>query len=235
MAAVFTVVYAFILFGSGFWYGDAFLKRTHSNGSTVYAGTLGGEKLSVTVSDGKTVLFHFGSNVYGPFTLETDPSSVPDDHVMRTFMTGITIRRGEQGWFHGAILDVVDQRWLYDSDRDTMEAIELPGRSFSAGTAVRASDLTEPSPAAITAVLEGPPLGQRAGVFLWFPGMFFCVLTVFSILFAEEWFRWGLKFRIRDAEQAEPSEWFLFFRGLSWALLAILGLIWFVLGLVLPI
>ena len=76
---------------------------------------------------------------------------------------------------------------------------------------------------------------QRAGTFFWFPGMFFCVLTILSILFADEWFYWGLKFRIRDAEQAEASEWFLFFRGISWALLAVISLIWFVLGLVLPI
>ncbi|MBP5154500.1 MAG: hypothetical protein ILP12_05790 [Lachnospiraceae bacterium] len=200
IATVFTVVYGLVLFGSGFWYGDAFLKRSYSDGGTVYAGTLGGEKLSVTVSDGNTALFRFGSSLYGPFSLETDPASLPESHVMKTFMTDITIRRGEQIWFRGAVLDLLDQRWLYDPDRDTMETIELPGRSFSAGTAGRASDLAEPSATAVTAILEGPPLVQRGSAFFWFPGMLVCILTVLSILFWEEWFRWDLKFRIRDAE-----------------------------------
>lgn len=235
IAVIFTAVYALEMFRSGFWYGDVFLKRRQEGESTVYAGALGGERILVTVSDKNTAEFKFGDDTYGPFSLERDPSAVPEDHVMRPFMTGITIRRGTQVWFRGAIMDLLDQRWLYDSEKDSLEPLSLPDRSDLAGSAQRASDLTEPSAASVTVILDGPPLGQRGGAIFWFPGIIFAVLTAVSVIFAEELFRWSLQFRIRDAEQAEPSEWFLLRQGVGWVFLALLSLLWFALGLILPL
>lgn len=96
IAVVFTAIYAFVLFGSGFWYGDVFLKQSRSAESTLYSGILSGEAVSVIVTEENSALFRFGSRSYGPFILEKDPASLPENHVMKTFMTGITIRRGSR-------------------------------------------------------------------------------------------------------------------------------------------
>ena len=45
-----------------------------------------------------------------------------------------------------------------------------------------------------------------------------------SVLFADELFRFNLAFRIRDADRAEPSEWEIAGRYISWAVLPVVAL-----------
>ena len=61
--------------------------------------------------------------------------------------------------------------------------------------------------------------------------MFVCAVTAFSILFADELFRWDLSFRVRDVEQAEPSDWEIASRYIGWAVCLILALGIFIKGL----
>ena len=65
----------------------------------------------------------------------------------------------------------------------------------------------------------------------WFMGVVICVLTAVSILYVEELFRWNLSFQIRNVEKAEPSEWEIAGRYISWTLLPVLALVVFVIGL----
>ena len=51
------------------------------------------------------------------------------------------------------------------------------------------------------------------------------------ILFADELFRWNLAFRIRNAEDAEPSELELAGRYITWTVLPLAALAVFVIGL----
>ena len=57
------------------------------------------------------------------------------------------------------------------------------------------------------------------------------IFTAISILFADEIFRWNLAFRIRNVEQAEPSEWEITSRYIVWTVLPILITIFFIVGL----
>ena len=57
------------------------------------------------------------------------------------------------------------------------------------------------------------------------------VITVVSILFADELFRWNLSFQIRDVYDAEPSEWEIFTRYAGWTVLTVLTPIMYVIGL----
>lgn len=65
----------------------------------------------------------------------------------------------------------------------------------------------------------------------WFGAVFVCVLNAGLMLFADELFRWNLKFRIRDIEYAEPSDWEIAGRYVGWTALAVMALILFVTGL----
>ena len=58
-----------------------------------------------------------------------------------------------------------------------------------------------------------------------------CVMTAASILYADELFRWGLSFRVRDPEAAEPSDWELASRYFTWIALPMIALAMFIMGL----
>ena len=61
--------------------------------------------------------------------------------------------------------------------------------------------------------------------------MFLCILTAFSILFADELFRWNLALRIQNADRAEPSDWEIAGRYISWTLLPVIAMFVFIEGL----
>ena len=83
----------------------------------------------------------------------------------------------------------------------------------------------------ILELTEGPEL-QHKGVWIaWFGGVFVCAVTAFSILFADELFRWDLSFRVRDVEQAEPSDWEIASRYIGWAFCILMALLIFIKGL----
>ena len=84
----------------------------------------------------------------------------------------------------------------------------------------------------ILELTEGPELQHKGVWAAWFGGVFICAVTAFSILFADELFRWDLSFRVRDVEQAEPSDWEIASRYIGWTGFLILALGIFIKGLV---
>ena len=66
---------------------------------------------------------------------------------------------------------------------------------------------------------------------MWLLGIYACAVTVCSILFADELFRWNLSFSIRHADRAEPTDWEIATRYISWTVLPIMALVIFILGL----
>lgn len=61
--------------------------------------------------------------------------------------------------------------------------------------------------------------------------VFICIITADSILFVDELFRFHLWFRIGDVEGAEPSEWEIAVRYISWTILPIYAFVCFITGL----
>lgn len=61
--------------------------------------------------------------------------------------------------------------------------------------------------------------------------MLLCVVTLLSMLFADELFRFDLSFRVRDPDRAEPSDWEMAGRHISWTLLPVMALVVFIIGL----
>lgn len=58
-----------------------------------------------------------------------------------------------------------------------------------------------------------------------------CVATAVSMLVADELFRIQLSFSIRNVEDAEPSDWEIFGRYVTWTVVPILALLAFIIGL----
>ena len=80
-------------------------------------------------------------------------------------------------------------------------------------------DPMAPAPKTILRLLNGPELTSKGDWSAWFYAVFISILNAVLILFADELFRLNLAFRIRNADRAEPSEWEIAERYISWVVL----------------
>jgi len=233
MVLVFTVVYPLTIAREGFAYKNAILIPIEENGSTVYSGKIQGKQTSFTVFADKTVEFQYGDKTYGPYTAKEDPTAIPHDNDMGEAMTGVELRQGEKILFRGGVLNQGGYRWLYNED-GSMTAFEITAYT-SNGTLIDGKgnviDPMAPSVSTILDLMADPELTHKGELLAWFGGVFVCIVTAISILFADELFRWNLAFQIRNVDRAEPSEWEIAGRYISWTILPIIAMIVFITGL----
>lgn len=233
MALVFAVVYRITISRVGFEYKDTILVPSQENGGTVYSGKIQGQQARFTVSEDKTVVFQHGNKTYGPYTAKEDPTAIPKDTPMANHMTGVELRQKEDILFRGGVMENGDSYWLYNED-GTSSNIGL-FYTTSGGTTLDGNgnviDPVEPSAHTILKLMNDPGLTHKGEWFAWFGAVFICVLNALSILFADELFRWNLAFQIRDADYAEPSDWEIAGRYISWTVLPVVALAILIVGL----
>ena len=233
MALVFASVYSKTISRVGFEYMDTILVPAQENGGTVYSGKIRGQQAQFTVSKDKTVVFRHGDNSYGPYTAKKDPAAIPQDSEMVSSMTGVELRQGETILFRGGVLKTEDIYWLYNEDGTPSNL----GFSYvsSDGTKRDANgneiDPMEPSVSTILELMGRPRLTHQGDRLAWFLAVFLCLINAISILFADELFRWNLAFQIRNADQAEPSDWEITGRYHAWTAIPVMALVVFLMGL----
>ncbi len=223
MILAFTVIYPIVTALSGFLYEDTILVPAEEDGGTVYSGKIRGTAASFTVSADKTVIFQYGNTVYGPYTVKEDPAAIPKDSDLQAQMTGIELRCGGEIVFRGGVVNSGDWRMLYNEDGsfDLLRSI----------TATMSDGTMEPSVSTILDLTDGPALTHKGTWLGWFGGVLICVITALTMLFADELFRWNASFLVRNAEEAEPSDWEIAGRYIAWTVLPISALVLFILGL----
>lgn len=228
MTLVFAVAYPMTIAKTGFAYKGAILIRSEEDGGTVYSGQVRGQSARFTVHADGTVEFQCGDKTYGPYTAREDPAAVPEDNEMGPSMTGIELRRGEDILFRGGVMDSGDDRWLFNEDGSWAD---LGVVTVGGGTERDDIDPLEPSVSELLDLMAGPELTHKGQWLALFGGVVVCVLNGLSMLFADELFCWELSFRIRGADRAEPSDWELEARTISWTVLSVLALVIFLAGL----
>ena len=223
MILAFTVTYPIVTARSGFLYKDAILVPAEEDGGTVYSGKIYGTAASFTVSADKTVIFQYGNTVYGPYTVKEDPAAIPKDSDLQAQMTGIELRCGGEIVFRGGVVNSGDWRMLYNEDGsfDLLRSI----------TATMSDGTMEPSVSTILDLMDGPALTHKGTWLGWFGGVLICVITALTMLFADELFRWNASFLVRNAEEAEPSDWEIAGRYITWTALPVMAAVIFILGL----
>ena len=237
MTLLFTALYLAATARKGFAYQNAILTPVQVGRETVYSGKIQGEPARFTVYADRTVLFQYGGQTYGPYTAREDPSAVPKTSELAGQMTGVELSCGGQLLFRGGVLDLGGRRLLYNTDGTIADAgVTVTVTYGNQGAVVmdengKVIDPMEPSVLTILDLMAGPELRHKGAWPLWAAGVLVCALTAASILFADEWFRLGLAFRIRGADRAEPSDWEIAGRYLSWTALPILALALFIGGL----
>lgn len=200
MILVFAVIYPVTIAREGFSYCDEILTPTQENGDTTYSGKINGQQAKFTVSEDKTVVFQYGDKTYGPYTAKKDSTAVPKDNELSPSMTGVELRQGDEILFRGGVQNLggsFDKTyWLYNEDG----SIEDCGLSVVAGNGIALDangnpiDPMKPSSSTILSLMAGPELTHKGDWVAWFGGVFICILTAISILFADEIFRWNLAF-----------------------------------------
>ena len=223
MILAFTVTYPIVTARSGFLYKDAILVPAEEDGGTVYSGKIYGTAASFTVSADKTVIFQYGNTVYGPYTVKEDPAAIPKDSDLQAQMTGIELRCGGEIVFRGGVVNSGDWRMLYNEDGsfDLLRSI----------TATMSDGTMEPSVSTILDLTDGPALTHKGTWLGWFGGVLICVIAALAMLFADELFRWNASFLVRNAEEAEPSDWEIAGRYITWTVLPVMAAVIFILGL----
>lgn len=93
MVLVFAVVYSMTISKVGFEYKDAIFVPSQENGSTVYSGRLRGQKAYFSVSQDKTVVFHYGNKIYGPYTVKEDNTAIPEEKKTLEYIVGVELRQ----------------------------------------------------------------------------------------------------------------------------------------------
>lgn len=226
MAITFWGLYSMTTSRVGFEYKGTILVPSLENGNTVYSGKIKGQQARFTVSEDKTVVFQHGDKTFGPYTAKEDSTAIPKGKEWAEYMTGVELLQGDSILFRGGVMEYADGYWLYNEDGtlNISDGIE----SDENGKII---DPMTPSASIILNLTNDPKLTHKGEWVAWFVAVFFCVLNAVSILFADELFHWNLKFQIRDAEQAKPSDWEIAGRYVGWTVLTIAALILFITGL----
>lgn len=229
MALVFAALYSAAVSRVGFAYRNAILVPEQEGGSAVYSGKIQGQPARFTVSQDRAVVFELDGRTYGPYTAEEDPAAIPQGAEMAAQMTGVLLRQGNELLFRGGVMKIGDTYLLLSADGS--EFFPVPAGGSAWDEAGQEPDLMAPSAADILALMDGPTLTHKGAWPVWFAAVFLCALDALMVLFADELFRWNLKFQIRDPDRAEPSDWEIAGRYLSWTILLIAALVVFLLGL----
>lgn len=232
LVLVFSVLYPVTMGREGYLYRGALLTPGQEEGGTVYTGTVNGEQARFTVAPDKAVTFQYGETVYGPYTAVEDPGAIPES-VDMSGLTGVELRKGEEVIFRGGVVRQGNTLWLYHENGD----LENGGITITTSTGVTLDehgnvvDPNEPSLSTILELMGGPALTHKGDWLPYLLGVFLCAVTAVTILFADELFRFQLSFRVRDVENAEPTDLELFGRYAGWTVLPIAALVIFLLGL----
>lgn len=236
MALGFSIGFFMTVSRVGFAYQDAIFVPSQENGATVYSGSLQWQRARFTVSADKTVAFECGGKTYGPYTAREDPTAVPKDADRAESMTGVELLEGEEILFRGSVENAPGLGLLLTNEDGTSESFRI---SYTTSDGIERDengeilDPAEPRAATILELMAGPELTHKGHWFPWLMGVVVCVVNGWSMLFADELFRWELMFKIRNPEQAEPTDLQIAGRYVGWTGLAGLALYFFVMGLTL--
>lgn len=226
---VFVGIYMTTISRVGFEYQDKIFVRSKEEDSTVYSGKLQGEQAEFIVSEDQTVVFRCGDKVYGPYTKTEDADAIPKEDIseyMKENMTGVELREGEKLLFRGGVMKSDDFYWLYNEDGTLHDFL---GVSYVGSDGIERDengnviDPIAPSVSVILELMDQPTLTHHGEWLAWFGALLVYICNAISILFADELFRFSLSFQIRNADRAEPSDWEIAGRYISWITVLILG------------
>lgn len=233
IVAVFSVLYFFIGRQYGVEYQDALYFPATEGNTTVYSAKVDGQPASFTVEK-DTVTYNWGDTVYGPYTIRKDSSAAPGGEWESLDLIGVEIREEDSILFRGGYTEDLFLFIREDGEPDS----DLFHVTYSVNGVEHDADgnVVDPHQPSLSTLIRFSQLPEadahRGNSLMWFLGLFLAGIAALLIKFDDTLFRWDLSFRIRNPENAEPSDWEIFSRIFSWIAFTLLSLGLFIAGLV---
>lgn len=226
MAAGFLLTYILVTAKPGIEYHDRFLLQTEEGGNALYSGKVQMKDTVFTVTPEGQVTLRVGENTFGPYTVEKDPTveftKKPADTGLIIYEGDRQIFRGAYGFFQGISFfeEAPDKPW------DRYSPIYFKGDS-SFGTPA----WDPPFGLIVRMALGETPVTHRGNWEFYWVGLVFSAAAALLMIYAEGLFRFDLRFRIKDPEKAEPSDWELMGRYFGWVVMTLFALGVYITGL----
>lgn len=232
MVLVFAVLYIVTINQVGIEYKGVILVLGQEDGKTTYSGRIHGKQATFCVSDDNKVVFQHGDKVYGPYTAKADPSAIPEDAAGKESMAGVEVRCAEKVLFRGGVR-IINGIWYLTNEDGTSgnSGVYITINGVTRDENGKIVDLMEPSVETILRLMDGPELTHKGQWRGWLYGLFVCFITSLLILFADELFYLRVSRWIDNPDSAEPSDWEITGRYISYAVLSIMSLVIFIMGL----
>lgn len=233
MALIFAFIYPNVISIVGYEYMDKIFVPSYEDDRIIYKGEVNGEFAQFIVSDSKTVSFTYGEKSYGPFLILNDPTAIPDDSDLKYNMTGIEIYENDNLIFRGGVLGNESFNIFYNEDGTNYSSFTT---TYVSGGVLKDGegnliDTLKPSVGTIYELTHNPKLTHKGNGGAWFIATFISIINLISILFADDLFHLKLSLHVQDADLAEPSEWEIMARYISWTALLIVSLVVYLKGL----
>ena len=231
LVVVFSVLYPITISRKGYEYLGSILVQKSSGENTMYSGKVRGRQAEFTVTPDKTVTFRCGEKTYGPYTVTEDPSAIPKENPLvpsaEFEAAGLVVQKAGETIFRGCRVTYGSEYLYFNDDGRPLHGIRI----IPADGTVTDEDYFEPSVVNILELAEGPQLTHQGKGYIWFLGVVICAAAALSVIFADELFRWNLRYTIVNTEGAEPTDWVIVSRYISWSILIITALMLFIAGL----
>ena len=210
----------------GLEYQDTLLYPRTEGELQIYQGRVDGETARFTVTPGGEVSYQWGEYTYGPYQISEDPSAVPDGY---EGSQGIEIRLGDEVLFRGCYLPSStfpliqeDGESLWEDSNIYMISGEQIWRN---GQEITEREYREPSLSALARVALGTELTRQGNILLYLLITVLAVFNVLQICFPGLFFRRYIRWRVRDPELAEPSDFYIAMERMEWVVIAIVCLV----------
>lgn len=234
MLVVFGILYTWAASQKGYAYKEEIFLPSYENGNTIYTGRLYDSDCSFTVTDDKVVSFRCENRYYGPYTAIDDPTAIPAEYALTSNAVGVELRNNGNVMFRGAVLTNQPSGFHLMDENGELHGFRVI-ITMSDGTQVDENgsivDPWEPSIYTILELMGEPELTKKGEWGFWFLGLALSIITAVSILFADDLFRLSLAFSVRNWDRAEPSDFEIAGRYITWTLFPVFILWIYFLGL----
>ena len=213
----------------GLEYQDALLYPGTEGDIQIYQGTVDGETARFAVSPEWEVSYQWGDYTYGPYQITEDPAAVPDGY---EGSQGIEIRLGDEVLFRGCYLP-----------RSTLSLIQEDGEllwgsssyAFASdgtilgenGRVITQQEFHEPDLYTLVRVALEPELTHRGSMGLYLAVTLLALFNIIQICVPHLFFRLSLLGRVRNIDDAEPSDFYIAMEQSEWVVLALACLLFY--------
>ena len=224
---VFFIANILVFLRPGLEYQDTLLYPRTEGELQIYQGRVDGETARFTVAPGGEVSYQWEEYTYGPYQISEDPSAAPEG---KGRMTGLEISLGDEVLFRGGY-QPNSALSLYQEDGEPLWSISVSA-TMSDGTligedgrVISPEEQHEPTLFALVRVALDPELTRQGNILLYLLITVLAVFNMFQICFPGLFFRWSIRWHVRDPELAEPSDFYIAMERVEWVVIAIVCLV----------